>query len=142
VAAPTDREQLNFLAKVQRLFAEGDFTATYKFALLIALAELAVERGFDDGEPLQIRNDWIAEKFVEMYWQQATPYSGSGSKPIVLWQNNGEQAAVIKAIVEFRRTHAGVTLQSAAGQLGYKRLMRKAAQTASAQPRKTSMSHE
>ena len=30
-------------AKLRRLFAEGDFTATHKFALIIALADLAVE---------------------------------------------------------------------------------------------------
>ena len=134
MATPTDRQQLDFLAKIQRLFAEGDFTATYKFALLMALAELAIEIRVDDGEPLLIRNDAIAKKFIEMYWQQAAPYSGSGSTPIVLSQNHGEQAAVIKAIVEFRRTHAGVTLNSASGQLGYKRLLRKVSQTASAQP--------
>ena len=47
---PSPEAQLAFLSKLQRLFAEGDFTATYKFALLIALADLAVERGRDDGE--------------------------------------------------------------------------------------------
>ena len=42
---PSPESQLVFLSKLQRLFAEGDFTATYKFALLIALADLAVELG-------------------------------------------------------------------------------------------------
>ena len=45
MSAPSPEAQLAFLTKVQRLFAEGDFTATYKFALLIALAAVAVERG-------------------------------------------------------------------------------------------------
>ena len=40
---PTAEEQLVFLAKIQRIFAEGEFTATYKFALLVSLAELAIE---------------------------------------------------------------------------------------------------
>jgi len=47
VSAPSPEVQLVFLSKLQRLFAEGDFTATYKFALLIALPELAVELGQD-----------------------------------------------------------------------------------------------
>ena len=52
--APSPEAQLAFLAKLQRLFAEGDFTATYKYALLISLADLAVEWGHDNGEPLKL----------------------------------------------------------------------------------------
>ena len=51
-APPSADQQLAFLTKLQRLFAEGDFTATYKFALLIALSDLAVELGADDGAEL------------------------------------------------------------------------------------------
>ena len=42
---PTDEQQLTFLAMIQRFFAEGDFISTYKYALLIAQADLAVELG-------------------------------------------------------------------------------------------------
>ncbi len=35
-APPGDRGQLDFLQHVQRIFDEGEFVATYKFALLIA----------------------------------------------------------------------------------------------------------
>lgn len=48
---PTPDFQLELLSKLQRLFSEGDFTATYKFALLIALADLAVELGHDERPP-------------------------------------------------------------------------------------------
>jgi hypothetical protein len=41
-AAPTPEEQVQFLRNVQRLLAEGLFTASYKFALVHALADLAV----------------------------------------------------------------------------------------------------
>jgi hypothetical protein len=34
-APPDDRGQLDFLQHVQRIFDEGEFVATYKFALLI-----------------------------------------------------------------------------------------------------------
>ncbi len=53
MSVPSPEAQLAFLAKLQRLFAEGEFTATYKFALLIALADLAVECGRDDGNALR-----------------------------------------------------------------------------------------
>jgi hypothetical protein len=35
---------LDFLRKIQRLLSEGEFVATYKFALLQALADLSMER--------------------------------------------------------------------------------------------------
>ncbi len=46
--APSPTEQLKFLQKIQRLINEGGFVATYKFALLYAIADIAVEDG-DDG---------------------------------------------------------------------------------------------
>ncbi len=131
---PSAEAQLAFLSKLQRLFAEGDFTATYKFALLIALAELAVERGFDDGNPLTLKNDWIAERFVEMYWSHATPYAAKGATPMVLVQNIGTQASVITAIIAFRQAHPRVTLRRASAAAGYRRLLRKVSVTVAAQP--------
>ena len=44
--------QLEFLTKLQRLFSEGDFTATYKFALLMALADICVEQGTDNDDAM------------------------------------------------------------------------------------------
>ena len=70
---PSADEQLTFLTNFQRLLAEGQFVATYKYALLLALADLAVEDGNDTAEmPIQTRR--IAEKFIELYWRQAVPY--------------------------------------------------------------------
>jgi hypothetical protein len=37
-------DEVTFLRKLQRLLEEGDFVATYKFALLQALADLSVEK--------------------------------------------------------------------------------------------------
>ena len=135
-ATPSAEAQLVFLTKLQRLFAEGDFTATYKFALLIALADLAVELGCDDGEPLLLSNRAIAVKYIEQYWQQTAPYSigRPGSEPGVLAQNNGAQAAVIIAITEFRRHNPMATAQSASSLRGYIALVGRVAQTVSAQP--------
>ena len=75
IEPPGAEAQIAFLQKLQRIYEEGDFTSTYKFALLMALAELSVERGADTGEPLMLRTEWIAEKFAEFYWLQSTPYS-------------------------------------------------------------------
>ena len=131
--APSPEEQLTFLARIQRLFAEGDFTATYKFALLIAMADLAVELGADDGAELVLDQQTLGRKFIELYWQQAVPYGLGDGASAVLVQNVGEQAAVVKAIVEFRRTYPASTRQSAAIQPGYADLVRRVAATVFAQ---------
>jgi hypothetical protein len=51
---PTSEQQIQFLIKIQRLLGEGRFVASYKFALLQALADLSVEKGDDSGEPLKL----------------------------------------------------------------------------------------
>ena len=60
---------LEFLRKIQRLLAEGEFVATYKFALLQSLADLSVERALSPGRDngLSLRLADIAEKFIEYY---------------------------------------------------------------------------
>ena len=63
---PSAEFQLQFLAKLQRLFAEGDFTATYKFALIISLADLAIELGRDDGSSLALTTRNLGERFAAL----------------------------------------------------------------------------
>ncbi|PWF49425.1 HNH endonuclease [Massilia glaciei] len=134
--SPSAEEQLRFLSNIQRVFAEGDFTATYKYALLIAFADLAVELGGDDGRELALSTRQIGERFIQMYWRQALPY-GKGlldSSLGVLVQNNGVQAAVISAIAAFRATQCGGTYHFARNLPEFQILLAKVAQTVSAQP--------
>jgi 5-methylcytosine-specific restriction endonuclease McrA len=133
---PSAEAQLAFLTKLQRLFAEGDFTATYKFALLIALADLAVERGADTGDALQLTTRQIAERFIQLYWRQAVPY-GTGrldAEPGVLVQNLGAQAAVITAIETFRSKVSASSPQVASLHAEFPKLLSAVAQTVTAQP--------
>jgi hypothetical protein len=95
---PNAEQQITFLHDLQRIFEEGDFSATYKFALLMALAEIAVEAGNDSGAPEVVSLYLIAGKFVELYWRQAAPYRVAEGTTGVLWQNRGTQAAVIRHV--------------------------------------------
>lgn len=90
---PSHADQVLFLTRVQKILDEGQFVATYKFALLIGLIEIAIERGDDSGAPLEVRVDWLAEKFIELYWAQAREFCGA-----VLFQNKGSNIAVINRI--------------------------------------------
>ena len=135
IEAPGPETQLAFLQKLQRVYEEGDFTATYKYALLMALAELAVERGADDGASLTLKMTWIAEKFVELYWPQTTPYAAGvqGTQGGVLAQNLGRQATVVGRLVEFRRLHSG-SLAQARSLRGWDNLLAKIESTVRDQP--------
>ncbi len=126
---PSAEYQLGFLSKLQRLFAEGDFTATYKYALLISMADLAIEVSDD-----RLTHQALAAKFIELYWQQSAPYGTGRGEPAVLVQNTGDQAAVVSAIVSFRNAQPSATVQSAPNLTGYRELIMKVAQTVSAQP--------
>jgi len=102
--APTPEFQLAFLTKIQRLFAEGDFTATYKFALLVSIADYAVQYGEDNNEELKIPTRSIGAKFIELYWQQSAPY-----KDGILVQNLGAQAAIVAKVAAFRNSGQSLT---------------------------------
>jgi hypothetical protein len=91
---PTPEEQVQFLRNMQRLLAEGSFVASYKFALVHSLADLAVLHGDDTGAPLEISTKDISAKFVELYWRQARPFQTG----VILQQNTGRQAAIVSQI--------------------------------------------
>ena len=71
---PSPAEQLKFLKNLQKILYLGAFTSTYKLALLMSLARLSVEQGVIGTERLKLKFTDIAQKFIELYWQQTTPY--------------------------------------------------------------------
>ena len=85
---PSPAEQIEFLGNVERLLAEGQFSATYKYALLVALADLAVEHGRDDRSQLQLPVRLIGERFVRKYRPQVLPFSPSVRLQDALYTGN------------------------------------------------------
>ncbi len=105
---PTAQEQLKFLKNIQLILQSGSFSSTYKFALLISLSRLAIEKGEDSGEQLVLEYSDIAEKFIELYWKQAVPYTFNDEGQLILNQNNGKQAAILKRIIEHRKNYSSL----------------------------------
>jgi hypothetical protein len=60
---PTAEERVAFLGKVERILSEGQYVATYKYALLLAIADLAIKHGRDDGGELDLPIRAIAGEF-------------------------------------------------------------------------------
>jgi 5-methylcytosine-specific restriction endonuclease McrA len=104
---PSAAEQVRFLQQLQRILSDGGFVATYKFALLHALADLAVVRGDDSGDELPLKTREISEQLIELYWRQAAPFPAS--TPAVLSQNAGRQAAIVTRLAAARERY-GATL--------------------------------
>lgn len=99
MAAPTPQEQVLFLQNFQRLLSDGRMVASYKFALLRALADLAVRKGDDSGAPLTLSKREIGEVFVELYWRQVKPYCRAGvGKGLELSQNTGKRAEILRLV--------------------------------------------
>ena len=119
---PSPEKEIAFLTNLQRLLSEGSFVATYKYALLMALADIAVEQGGDNDSELSITTNQIAEKFIYYYWRQSTPFlSGSG----VLQQNTGKQAGVIILVHIAHNKYQGSLTEARSDQRQWRQLVRK-----------------
>lgn len=110
--------ELEFLTKLQRILNEGLFTASYKYALLLALAELSVEKSIWADGSWRIELDELADRFITLYWRQVAPFGGNN----LLAQNTGRQASIIGKIAAFK---AGApTLAVARNHKAWPRLVR------------------
>ncbi len=103
---PTANAQLSFLRSLQRIFEEGMFSSSYKFALLHAIADLCLVKGDDNGAELELTTSEIAEQFVRLYWPQVVPLAAGGKRGI-LSQNKGQQARIVREIAEQRAHYNG-----------------------------------
>ena len=97
---PSARTQLDFLNNIQQLINFADTTATYKYALLLSITRLAIEQGKPTGDHLVLKFSDIADKFIELYWNQAKPFHFQEQEPFILFQSNISQAAIIKRLTE------------------------------------------
>lgn len=104
----TDEDALGPIALAEKILAlldEGRFTATYKFAVLLALIDLCLENTSATGAaPEVLTTRQVADAVVGIYWPHSAPFQVAPA-PTVLLQNAGRrdsQAEIIKAIVRFR----------------------------------------
>lgn len=86
---------IGFVEKLLTLLDEGRKTATYKYAVLLALMDLCMERSAPDGgPPMRIPTPAMAEKVAERYWPHSRFFDGADGA-VVLRQNRGSQAEIL-----------------------------------------------
>jgi hypothetical protein len=101
-----ERGAIGFAEKVLELLDEGRYTATYKYAVLLALMDVCLERTESSGAPPEmLTTRQLADKIVELYWPHSVPFA-SLVPVAVLKQNTTGQAEIISAIMRFRARHA------------------------------------
>ena len=70
------RDAIGFAEKVLELLDEGRYTATYKYAVLLALIDLCLEGTQASGAPPEmVTTRQLADKIVELYWPHTVPFA-------------------------------------------------------------------
>lgn len=133
---PAAEDQLRFIANIQRILDEGSFVATYKFALLMALADYAVEKGDDSGDPVKLTTNDIAESFVDYYWRQAVPFAHVKDEAHVrvLRQATGRQPVVLSRIIMMHDKFCGSLSSARKDARAWRTLKNKVATTIAKMP--------
>jgi 5-methylcytosine-specific restriction endonuclease McrA len=94
------------IALAERIFGlldQGRFTATYKYAVLLALMDLCLEKTTAQGfAPDSVTTRELAEKVVHLYWPQVVPYGGRREAGVLLQNTGRRQAEIVGSIARFR----------------------------------------
>ena len=92
------RDVIAFGERLLALLDQGTFVATYKYAVLLGLIDLCLEKTSRHGvAPESVTTRQLAEKVIELYWPQTVDFRGR-----TLRQNNGRQARIVSDILSFR----------------------------------------
>ena len=111
-----ERGAIAFAEKVLELLDEGRYTATYKYAVLLALIDLCLERTQASGAPPDVVTTLeLAEKIVEIYWPHTTPFGQRVPEAPVLRPNAGRPAK--SAVKSSMRPHFIVAAPAVSGPL-------------------------
>jgi hypothetical protein len=102
------RQVLEFAQRLLAVLDEGRKTATYKYAVLLALMDLClITRDESGAAPSMVTTEQLAERVVELYWPHARRFSSEEEGGRVLEQNTGKrQAEIITLICRFRQSCA------------------------------------
>jgi hypothetical protein len=120
-----DSGAIAFAEQLLTVLEEGSFTATYKYAVILALLDLCLEHSTRAGAaPSSLTTRQLAEKVIELYWPQARTF-----RERILMQNAGQQAGILNSIVRFQQELSDPSVPVARARVqaraAYARLVRK-----------------
>jgi 5-methylcytosine-specific restriction endonuclease McrA len=104
-SAKEAHRHLLLLERLQHLLRDSRYTTTYKFAVLHALCDLALEMPVREQ---RVPLTQLAERVMELYWQQVIPFQApSARKPVSLRQSTGGPAAAVQLVARCRSAGSG-----------------------------------
>lgn len=105
---PEALNAIGFAERILTLLDEGSYNTTYKFAVLLGLMDLVIEKSNKDGSLADtVTTRQLAEKVIEIYWNQVTTYAGINDAPL---QGKSGQAEIVSKIKAFRENNNYSTL--------------------------------
>jgi 5-methylcytosine-specific restriction endonuclease McrA len=113
------------LERIQRLLRESSYTTTYKFAVLRALCDIAIESP-QNTEVIHLER--LAERVIELYWKQVRLFDIPGSSGAVMLSQssmpNGKAAALTLVDDWVKAEHGRLSNAHTSGRMrDYRRLM-------------------
>lgn len=126
-----DNDAISFAERTLNLLDQGAFTSTYKYAVLLAMMDVVLERTSKTGIPPEvITTHQLAEKVIEIYWPHTNQFPLNSNNTELLKQNTKGQAEIISLVVSFRRNkiigeNAPLFAAKYADSEGYKKLVDK-----------------
>jgi hypothetical protein len=95
-----DGAAIAFGQRILALLDTGSFTASYKYAVLLAVLDAVLEGTDEHGRPPTVlRGRDIGRRVLELYWPQARPFTDDG--PLA----QSPQRDLVRKIAEFRVEH-------------------------------------
>ena len=101
-----DQSAIALATRILDILDQGSFSATYKYALFIAVLDLTISKNTKGALPTTLTTRELAERLIEVYWPHASPFN-TGTVPRQGGVRSGSQAEIVEAIVRFRAEGAG-----------------------------------
>ncbi|MCK5690391.1 hypothetical protein KAI87_14025, partial [Myxococcota bacterium] len=122
-----DQSIVTFAQRVLDLLDRGAFVSTYKYAVLLGLMDLCLEKTSQKGEPPEsVTTYQLAEKVIQLYWPHSRNYLKTTQ---LLRQNTLGQAKILTEISLFRKSLSDPSnllfRARASNPAGYEKLLRK-----------------
>jgi hypothetical protein len=93
--------------RIIEILDHGRLTTTYKYAVLLGLLDVCLEKVSAGGlPPTSVTTYELAQKVLDLYWPHTAPYAKDASSDLrILLQGGGRrdaQAEIVSAIIRFR----------------------------------------
>ena len=99
--------------RIVALLDEGLFTATYKYAVLLGLLDLCLEKGMEAGPSgLTLTSRELAAKVLAIYWPQVRPTPLLGGSTLRQSGSGARDARIVSRIASFKQATAADRAES------------------------------